>query len=82
MYIQHSSIVPRSVSCELEGVRLCPGRLPWLQFQWSLPQRHTTLPTGACLSAPARGLRVNPREWFSGGLYPFHLGSFLGGLFG
>lgn len=58
-----SSVVPRSVSSELEGVRLCPGRLPWLQFQWSLPQRHTTLPAGACLSAPARGLRVNPREW-------------------
>lgn len=63
MYIQRSSIVPRSVSSELEGVRLCPGRLPWLPFQWSLPQRHTTLPAGACLSAPARGLRVNPREW-------------------
>jgi hypothetical protein len=63
MYIQHSSVVPRSVSCELEGVRLCLGRLPWLLFQWSLPQRHSTLPAGACLSAPARGLRVNPREW-------------------
>lgn len=63
MYIQHSSIVPRSVSAELEGVRLCPSRLPWLQFQWSLPQRHSTLPAGACLSAPARGLRFNPREW-------------------
>lgn len=59
-----SSVVPRSVSCELEGFRLCPGRFPWLQFQWSLPQRHTTLPAGACLSVPARGLRVNPREWF------------------
>ncbi len=47
MYIQRSSIVPRSVSSELEGVRLCPGRLPWLRFQWSLPQRHTTLPAGA-----------------------------------
>lgn len=55
MYIQHSSVVPRSVSCELEGVRLCLGRLPWLLFQWSLPQRHSTLPAGACLSAPARG---------------------------
>lgn len=51
------------MSCELEGVRLCPCRLPWLLFQWSLPQRHTTLPTVACLSAPARGLRFNPREW-------------------
>lgn len=63
MYIQRYSVVPRSVSGELEGVRLCPGRFPWLRFRWSLPQRHATLPTGACLSAPARGLRVNPREW-------------------